>query len=358
VTRRARVGLVAALGAGVLAAVPVTLEPAHADTSTNASAQVQSLLAKVHALSGRANIAERRYQRALNAVADSVNQAITLDQASTAVGDRADAAHAALVARVQGLYETGDDLVAAASLVTTGSFAAYYDRNELASRAMSAQISSVQDADSAAVAAQNLAVQAEKQEHLKIGTARDVAAAASKVVSLLNQQKVLLKKADKHLAAVKKAEAALAAQTSSFAAITTASVAGLHLLPPSAQYLALYKAAAPTCPGLSWTVLASIGQVESGHGRNPSTSSAGAMGPMQFEPATFASYAVDGDHDGSASIMDPADAIFTAAHYLCANGAGFGPHALAGAILHYNHAVWYVDMVLTLSKMYASSYPA
>ena len=66
-------------------------------------------------------------------------------------------------------------------------------------------------------------------------------------------------------------------------------------------------------------MLAAIGQVESGHGRNTSTSSAGAMGPMQFEPATFAAYAVDGDHDGVKSIMDPADAIYTAAHYLCAN---------------------------------------
>ena len=50
--------------------------------------------------------------------------------------------------------------------------------------------------------------------------------------------------------------------------------------------------------GMSWALLAAIGQVESGHGANTSTSYAGAQGPMQFLPSTFASYAVDGDHDG------------------------------------------------------------
>ena len=84
-----------------------------------------------------------------------------------------------------------------------------------------------------------------------------------------------------------------------------------------------------TCHGLSWTVLAAIGQVESGHGSNASTSYAGAQGPMQFMPATFAAYAVDGDHDGDKDIMDPADAIFSAAHYLCANGAGHGANGAA-----------------------------
>jgi membrane-bound lytic murein transglycosylase B len=130
----------------------------------------------------------------------------------------------------------------------------------------------------------------------------------------------------------------------------------MQVLPPSALYLSLYRQAATTCPGLSWTVLAAIGQVESGHGRNPSTSSAGAMGPMQFLPGTFAHYAVDGDHDGVANIMDPYDAIYSAAAYLCANGAGNGPDALYSAIWHYNHADWYVQMVLALAKRYVSAF--
>jgi membrane-bound lytic murein transglycosylase B len=78
------------------------------------------------------------------------------------------------------------------------------------------------------------------------------------------------------------------------------------------------------------------------------------MGPMQFLPSTFAHYAVDGDQDGTADIMNPYDAIFSAARYLCANGAGRGPQALANAIWHYNHADWYVQMVLTLSRQYAA----
>ena len=78
-------------------------------------------------------------------------------------------------------------------------------------------------------------------------------------------------------------------------------------------------------------------------------SSAGALGPMQFMPATFVRYAVDGDHDGLADIMDPADSIFTAAHYLCSNGAGNGGQNLYTAIWNYNHADWYVQLVLALS---------
>ena len=84
-------------------------------------------------------------------------------------------------------------------------------------------------------------------------------------------------------------------------------------------YLALYMGAAQTCPGLPWGVLAGIGKVESDHGQStaPGVHSganfAGAEGPMQFEPATFAQYAIDGDHDGQLSPYDPGDAIYTAA---------------------------------------------
>ena len=48
---------------------------------------------------------------------------------------------------------------------------------------------------------------------------------------------------------------------------------------------------------------------------------------MQFEPATFAEYAVDADHAGKPDIYDPADAIYTAAAMLCANGAASGTRA-------------------------------
>lgn len=119
-------------------------------------------------------------------------------------------------------------------------------------------------------------------------------------------------------------------------------------------YKELYQLSASYCPGLSWTILAAIGQVESGHGRNVGPSSAGALGPMQFLPSTWAQYAVDGDGDGKADIMSPYDAVPAAALYLCRNGAGRGGQALYDAIFNYNHADWYVREVLAIAAQYAA----
>ena len=127
-------------------------------------------------------------------------------------------------------------------------------------------------------------------------------------------------------------------------------------IPP--QYLAWYMDAAQICPGLPWAVLAGIGKVESNHGRNPASRSpngAGARGPMQFLPATFARYAVDGDHDGDRDIYSPADAIFSAARYLCASGArGGSEQDIRKSLFAYNHAGWYVDLVLSWAAKYAT----
>ena len=62
---------------------------------------------------------------------------------------------------------------------------------------------------------------------------------------------------------------------------------------------ALYMAAGEKYE-LPWTLLAGIGMAETAHGRVRATSSAGAQGLMQFMPATWASYGVDGDGDGRA----------------------------------------------------------
>ncbi|MBC6458793.1 lytic transglycosylase domain-containing protein [Actinomadura sp. HBU206391] len=121
-------------------------------------------------------------------------------------------------------------------------------------------------------------------------------------------------------------------------------------------YLDLYRQAATGCSGLSWTVLAAIGQIESAHGRNAGRSSAGALGPMQFMPATWRAYGVDGDGDRRADIMNPYDAVPSAAKYLCANGAGRGGQSLYKAVFAYNHAHWYVRDVLELAKAYARQY--
>ncbi|MUN36059.1 lytic transglycosylase domain-containing protein [Actinomadura litoris] len=122
------------------------------------------------------------------------------------------------------------------------------------------------------------------------------------------------------------------------------------------SYLDLYRQAARSCRGLSWTVLAAIGQVESDHGRDAGPSSAGALGPMQFLPATWRAYGVDGDGDGKADITNPFDAVPGAAKYLCANGAGGGGERLYRAVWQYNHADWYVRKVLGLARAYEARY--
>jgi hypothetical protein len=125
-----------------------------------------------------------------------------------------------------------------------------------------------------------------------------------------------------------------------------------------ANYLVLYQeSAAQYCPGLSWTVLAAIGEIESGNGQNMGPSSAGALGPMQFIPSTWATWGTDGFGDtGPPNIWNPYDAVPSAARMLCADGAAKGGQSLWNAIFDYNHASWYVDEVLTLADEYAREY--
>ncbi|HEY7014997.1 MAG TPA: lytic transglycosylase domain-containing protein [Streptosporangiaceae bacterium] len=125
-------------------------------------------------------------------------------------------------------------------------------------------------------------------------------------------------------------------------------------------YLQLFRdSAARYCPGLSWTVLAAIGQIESGDGTNVGPSTAGALGPMQFLPSTWAIWGIDGfGQTGPPDIMNPYDAVPSAARMLCADGAGRGGSALSAAIFDYNHAEWYVKEVLALAAEYARNYPS
>jgi hypothetical protein len=129
-----------------------------------------------------------------------------------------------------------------------------------------------------------------------------------------------------------------------------------------ARYLTWYRDAARTCPGLSWEVLAGIGTMESDNGRSTARgvhkgkNRKGAEGPMQFEPATFAEYAVRADPSRTLTPYDPVDAIFTAARMLCADGvAGGSPTGLRQAIFAYNHACWYVRDVLAIASRYMAS---
>ena len=129
-----------------------------------------------------------------------------------------------------------------------------------------------------------------------------------------------------------------------------------------AAMLALYQAAATTCPGLPWTVLAAIGTIESGNGTSdlPGVHSganpAGAEGPMQFEPATFAEYDEPVPPGGAnpPSPYDATDAVYAAAKMLCANGAANGAN-LNAAVFAYNHSDTYVSEVLDLASSYGQT---
>jgi hypothetical protein len=127
------------------------------------------------------------------------------------------------------------------------------------------------------------------------------------------------------------------------------------------RYLTLYQRAATRCPGLSWSVLAAIGKVESDHGRTrlPGVRSgwntAGAAGPMQFGIGVgragnaWARYGADFDHDGRRSVYNPGDAIPAAADYLCAAGAS---GRLDRALYAYNHSWSYVAKVKAIAARY------
>ncbi len=110
--------------------------------------------------------------------------------------------------------------------------------------------------------------------------------------------------------------------------------------------LPLYQAAGVEY-GVRWEVLAAINEVETDYGRNLSVSSAGAVGWMQFMPASWEMYGVDANGDGRKDPYNPVDAIFAAARYLRAAGAG---EDLQRAIFAYNHAQWYVDDVLARAR--------
>jgi len=103
---------------------------------------------------------------------------------------------------------------------------------------------------------------------------------------------------------------------------------------PVARLRALY-AEAQRRSAVPWQVLAAVNYVESDFGRLREASVDGAQGPMQFMPATWASY-------GRGDVHDPQAAILAAARFLRAAGA---PGDERGALLRYNPSTLYVDAV-------------
>ncbi|MGJ9386037.1 NlpC/P60 family protein [Salipaludibacillus sp. CF4.18] len=68
----------------------------------------------------------------------------------------------------------------------------------------------------------------------------------------------------------------------------------------------------------------------------------------------YGGYGVDATGNGGADPWDIEDAVFSAAHYLAANGATNGD--VEGAVFAYNRADWYVDDVLDLADSYVDGY--
>jgi len=113
--------------------------------------------------------------------------------------------------------------------------------------------------------------------------------------------------------------------------------------PAPADQLVGWYHEAEAAYGVPWQVLAAVNLVETGMGRIRGTSGAGAQGPMQFMPATWAAY-------GEGDINDPRQSILAAARYLQANGA---PGDLAGALWNYNHSDHYVRGVQLYADLIA-----
>jgi hypothetical protein len=106
--------------------------------------------------------------------------------------------------------------------------------------------------------------------------------------------------------------------------------------PIPADELMGYYHAAEAESGVGWNYLAAINLVETHFGSIAGVSTAGAQGPMQFLPSTFAGYGQGGD------VNSPHDSIMAAGRYLAANGFATDRDR---AIYGYNHSNQYVRAV-------------
>ncbi|MHA4820128.1 peptidoglycan DD-metalloendopeptidase family protein [Streptomyces aculeolatus] len=139
-----------------------------------------------------------------------------------------------------------------------------------------------------------------------------------------------------------------------------------------AAYEDLIARAGTTCPTLSPPLLAAVLQAESGFNPN-AESPKGAQGIAQFMPGTWATHGQD-VNGGGADVWDPADAIPSAAGYLCTladilkkipgdpvdimlAGYNAGPGAVqqAGGIPDYTETRNYIRRIRAAAKHFTGS---
>jgi membrane-bound lytic murein transglycosylase B len=310
----------------------------------------------VGALQRQVDVAAADYRAALDGLAGAVNRAVTSDEQAMEAVALAQAAEEERGRTIRALYANGGSLAFVEAMLSADSPSDLATRWAVSGRVIAVASDRVSVADVERSNASALADASQDAATRRIATVQDVQSAYDRLQLLLDRQQEILDGLDARARSLAEAEAAAARLAAERAAASQAAYASAGQVTAAgipAGFERLYRAAATTCDGLPWTVLAAIGQVESGHGSNMGPSSAGAMGPMQFLPSTFAGYAVDGDGDGDKDIWDPADSIYSAARYLCANGGGGGPRALYGAIFRYNHEDWYVLMVMRVAAQIA-----
>jgi len=104
---------------------------------------------------------------------------------------------------------------------------------------------------------------------------------------------------------------------------------------PADELLGYYHEA-EAATGVSWNYLAAVNLIETHFGSIAGVSTAGAQGPMQFLPETFAAYGQGGD------VNAPRDAIMAAGRFLAASGFA---NDRDRAVYTYNHAGEYVRAV-------------
>lgn len=113
---------------------------------------------------------------------------------------------------------------------------------------------------------------------------------------------------------------------------------------PASELLGYYREA-EAASGVGWSYLAAVNLIETRLGSIVGTSTAGAQGPMQFLPSTFAAYGDGGD------IYAPRDSILAAGRHLAANGFAADP---AAALFRYNNSDDYVRGVTEYAEVLAA----